>query len=228
MLSTLWKMIVRFFNPIFRRFQPDPPPIPDLLGLRLGGHITFNPLRLRLIVPNVTVESIAPTQVVEAVGRVILDENTQVWRYYTDDEGYLEVLLEGGTAEENISDVKLWYFYRTDGVHSEEDWQQLLDHRISQPTHEVNQSVFSRLWQSAGEVSPPLAMTETTWVNGHSAAQFTTTDQFMMRYERAQDDFYEYLNVVGEEKWRQGACERCLVYSTGLDMRLSDFSVSAG
>lgn len=224
-LASVRTMMAQVFKPIIQRFQPQPPPIPDILGLHLGGHIEFNPLRLRLVVPELTVDSVAPTQVIEAIGRVILDDNTQVWRYYTDDEGYLEVLLEGGLTEEHIRDVKLWYFYQTEGVHSEDDWQQLIHQRISQPTFELSQKTFSRLWQAAGEVSPPLAMTETTWVKGASAELATSTDQFMMRYERSQDDLFEFLNVVAEEKWHQQQCERCLVYSTGFDLRVSDFSV---
>lgn len=107
------------FKKLFNRHKQSAPAgsqAPEIIGLRLGGAFELDALRLRLLEPALIVENVATTQFIEAVGEVRLDANTTVLRYYTDDEGYLEVLLEGGMQEQHIVDVKLWYFYDTVGL----------------------------------------------------------------------------------------------------------------
>lgn len=196
---------------------------PEVMGLRLGGAFELDSLRLRLIESKLIVEGVAATQFIQAVGEVQLDENTKVLRFYTDDEGFLEILLSGGSGEEHVSDVKLWYFYDTKSIDSDSLWENVLKEQIARPSQTLEGFDFKQAWKSVGESSAAVAVTEKTYYPDREPAE---TDQFLMLYERHDsDDLYEYLLVSGEEKIINYQADRCLVRSTGFDIMAADISI---
>lgn len=219
---------------------------PEILGLHLGGSFSLDELKLRLLEPELVSENMSSVHIIQAVGEVRLDESSKVLRFYTDDDGFLQVVLDGGDSDEHVTDVKLYYFYETQGVGSDADWEKVLKETISQPQAVLEGHSYTRVWQGVGESSPPVAMTETTH---HADGSVTSTDQFAMLYERTlyegkqdegklfegQDETaqngsevggekFEYLMKVGEEKMNNGQLDRCLVVSTGFDIEPSDIS----
>lgn len=214
------------FKKLFGKAEPEQPSIvqaPEILGFRIGGAFELDDLKIRLREPQLVVENMARTQLVQAVGDVKLDESSALLRYYTDDEGFVQVLLTGGRTENHVSDVKLWYYYDTQSVGNDSDWQNLLDNTISQPTIEFEGHSYERVWGSTGEASPPVAMTETTYAEDGGK---TTTDQFAMLYQREiEEDFFEYVLYAGEEKLIDGQLDRCFVITTGFDLGVGDFQV---
>lgn len=209
------------------------PSTPEIIGLRLGGAFELDPLRLRLLEPELIVENVAKTQFIEAVGQIRLDTNSTVLRFYTDDEGYLEVLLEGGMQEQHIADVKLWYFYDTQGIAGQSEWDHALKHVISRSSVVLEDIEFRRVWGGVSDTSPPVAMTETTWTSQGGRSQ---TDQFVMLYERTAgtgsgSEITEYCRLIGEEKLAAGTLadgdrlDHCLVTSTGFDIRSTDIQI---
>ncbi len=214
------------FKKLFGR-QDKPSPAraqaPEVMGLRLGGAFELDDLRLRLIEPSLVVEGVARTQFIQAVGVVQLDESTTVVRYYTDDEGFLQILLTGGMTEQHVSDVKMWYFYETKGIGSDAEWNQLLNEGISKPEVSLEQYRYGRVWEGSGENSPPVAMTEKTYAENGSVSE---TDQFTMLYEReVKEDFFEYLTYAGEEKIISNQADRCFVVSTGFNIQPADIEI---
>lgn len=198
------------------------PGAPEVMGLHLGGSFSLDELKLRLLEPDVVPEGMASHQIIQAVGEIKLDANSRVLRFYTDDDAFLQVLLDGGGSESDIRDVKLWYFYETRGVGSETDWNSLLKNGISQASLTFEDREWLRVWEGTGESSPPVAMTETTWQAGGSVS---STDQFAMLYEREiAPQRFEYLMKVGEEKLEGSRLDRCLVISTGFDIEPADLT----
>lgn len=213
------------FKKLFGKKEPktQAPKAPEIMGLRLGGAFEFDKLKLRLIEPSLIIEGVAPTQLIQAVGEVKLDENSTVLRFYTDDEGFLQVLLTGGMSENHIADVKMWYFYETKGVAGLSEWNRVLDGDISQATRSLEGHTFSRVWEGTGAESPPVAMTEKTYSGDGSVSE---TDQFAMLYERElESEQFEYLLVAGEEKIIDNHADRCLVTSTGFDVQAADIQI---
>lgn len=197
--------------------------VPEIMGLRLGGAFELDDLKLRLIEPNLVVEGVARTQFIQAVGVIKLDESTTVLRYYTDDEGFLQILLTGGMTENHISDVKMWYFYETKGIGSEAEWNQVLSDRISNPQASLEKYSYQRVWESTDEASPPIAMTEKTYSEDDAVSE---TDQFAMLYERkAEGDQFEYLMYAGEEKIINNHADHCFVVSTGFNIQPADIAI---
>ncbi|QEM81541.1 YjfK family protein [Halomonas binhaiensis] len=242
-----------FGKPLFGKAQaPSRVLAPEILGLHLGGSFSLDELKLRLLAPELVSENMSSVHIIQAVGEVRLDESSKVLRFYTDDDGFLQVVLDGGDSDEHVTDVKLYYFYETQGIGSDADWEKVLKETISQPQAVLEAHQYTQVWQGVGESSPPVAMTETTH---HADGSVSSTDQFAMLYERKlyegkldertlgerslgerkQDETapsgsevggekFEYLMKIGEEKMNNGQLDRCLVVSTGFDIEPSDIS----
>ncbi|GAA0352428.1 YjfK family protein [Bowmanella denitrificans] len=200
------------------------PKAPEIMGLYLGGSFQLDDLRLRLLEPELIIEGAARTHLIQAVGEVMLDTGGKILRFYTDDDAFLQVVLDGGDTEQHITDVKLWYFYETKTVGSDSQWQQLLSREISTPSFALENHTFNRVWDAVGEVSPPVAMTEKTY---EEDGDISDTDQFVMLYERpiGQDEV-EALLVCGEEKIIDNRADRCLVISTGFNLQPADIRIN--
>lgn len=76
----------------FRKKEKNQETIPEVLGLRLGGVIDLDPLKLQLIEDDLTIENAASTQLIQAVGEIQLGDNNRILRFYTDDDGFIQVI----------------------------------------------------------------------------------------------------------------------------------------
>jgi len=194
------------------------------MGLYLGGSFELDHLKLLLLEPELTIEGAARSQLIQAVGEAPLDTGGTLLRFYTDDDGFLQVVTDGGLSENHITDVKLWHFYETQTIGNTAQWNACLKNVISQPTYELDGKVFTRVWDSVGDESPPVAVTETTYEEDGDVSK---TDQFMMLYERPiGNNRVETLLVVGEEKQVGNNLDRCLVISTGFDVEPADITIN--
>ena len=201
--------------------KQDQPELPEVLGLRLGGVFELDLLKIKLIQDNLTIDMPSKTQMIQAVGEVKLDEQTRLLRFYTDDDGYLQVLQQGNT-DDGVTEVKLVYFYNTTPIDTEESWKNTIYNELIQPERKVGSHSFYKAWENEKAV----AMTEKTWIAEDKHA--SSTDQFVMVYEReANSDIYESLFVIAEEKIINNQYERCLVVSTAIDLIPTDFTVVA-
>lgn len=194
------------------------------MGLYLGGSFELDPLKLRLIEPNLIIEGAASQHLIQAVGEVHLDTGGKILRFYTDDDAFLQVVLDGGDSENHITDVKLWYFYDTQTVGSDSQWRTLIKQGVSQAQYPLEAHQFTRVWDAVGDESPPVAMTEKTYEEDGDTSE---TDQFVMLYERAlPNDEVEALLVSAEEKVINNNFDRCLVVSTGFNIEPADIKIN--
>lgn len=210
------------FNKLFGKKETKPV-TPEIMGLHLGGSFELDPLKLKLLVPQLTIENPASIHLIQSVGEVNLDSNGKILRFYTDDDAFLQVVLEGGHTEQHITDVKLWYFFDTNTIGNDSQWQSCLSNTVSQPSYELDSQIFTRVWNAVGEESPPVAMTEKTYELDGDTSE---TDQFVMLYEREIDDDVETLMVCAEEKIIDQNYDRCLVTSTGFNIQPSDIKIN--
>ncbi|MDW6004309.1 YjfK family protein [Vibrio mangrovi] len=198
--------------------QSSTPAAPEVLGLRLGGAFEFEPLKLKLIEPELIVEGVSSTQLIQAVGEVKLDAQTRLLRFYTDDDGYVQVLQEGD-QDSDVREVKMFYYYDTSPVDTETQWQKLLENGIVKTDWSLEEHHFHKAWDNI----VPVAMTEKTW---HKDGSVTETDQFVMVYEReTESGYFEGLMVAGEEVITQNHAEHCLVLSTYFELNPTDFKI---
>ena len=213
------------FSKLFgKKDTPTTPKAPEIMGLYLGGSFQIDPLRLKLIEPSLIIDLAASSHIIQGVGEVDLDTGGKILRFYTDDDAFLQVVLDGGVTENHITDVKLWYFYETKTVGSDAQWQQLLKNEISQPQYSLEGHTYQRVWDAVGDISPAVAMTEKTYEEDGDTSE---TDQFVMLYERElEGNNVETLLVSGEEKLVGQNLDRCLVISSGFNIEQADITIN--
>lgn len=196
---------------------------PSIMGLRLGASFEVDSLAIRLILDELTIESCAPTQIIVAAGVVDLD-GTWIYRFYSDDDAWLQVVAEGGNRDEHVVDVKLFHYYDTRDIASESAWNNLLQREIGGPGYDLNGRRYQRVWTAADDYHNPVHMAEKTY---DESGDFSTTDQFTMLFERElSDQRTESLFLSAEEKEEQGGyLSRCLVLSTGITLTPSQLTI---
>jgi len=196
---------------------------PEIMGLRLGASFELDPLAIRLILDELTIESCSPTQIIKAAGVVELD-GTWVYRFYTDDDAWLQVVAEGGQSDEHVVDVKLFHFYDTQDVSNQQVWDNLLKKEIGTANYQLSDRSYNRVWTSTGDYHNPVHMAEKTYDEG---GEYSLTDQFTMLFERElSDQRTESLFLSAEEKEEDaGYLSRSLVISTGITLTPSQLTI---
>ncbi|MEC6814634.1 YjfK family protein [Photobacterium toruni] len=193
--------------------------IPEVLGLRLGGVIELDALKMKIIEPDLTISGAANTQLIQAVGVVQLDNATRLIRYYTDDDAMIQVLIVGD-SDADVQQCMLSYYYSTTPIDTDTRWNEWLATGVVKSHWDLDGVNFTKLWEN----ELPVAMTETTWT---SATEYSQTDQFVMLYSRdVNADLCEVLIVSAEEQIINNRAEHCLVLSTAFELQLNDFKVN--
>ncbi|OBU37690.1 YjfK family protein [Photobacterium phosphoreum] len=193
--------------------------IPEVLGLRLGGVIELDALKMKIIEPDLTISGAATTQLIQAVGIVQLDNSTRLIRYYTDDDAMVQVLIDGD-SDADVQQCMLAYYYSTTPIDTETQWNERLAKGVVKSHWDLDGVNFSKLWEN----ELPVAMTETTWT---SETEYSRTDQFVMLYSRdVNADLCEVLIVSAEEQIVNNSADRCLVLSTAFELQPNDFKVN--
>jgi hypothetical protein len=213
------------FSKLFGNKQKSDPrsEAPSIIGLRLGGSFEIDPLLLRLTLDDLVVDTCAPTQIIKSAGIVDLD-GTWVFRFYTDDDAFLQVVAEGGKSDEHVVDVKLFHFYDTQDISSQAIWDQLLNEKIGAPTFGLEGYTYNRVWTSASDYHNPVHMAEKTYDDD---GEFSMTDQFSMLFERTiTGGQTESLFLAAEEKEEEsGNLSRCFVLSTGITLTPAQLTI---
>lgn len=211
------------FSKLFGKSKPVKVDTPEIMGLRIGGSFDIDPLLLKLSESELITEGCAATHIIQAAGQVDMD-GTFVFRFYTDDDAFLQVIAEGGKSDENIVDVKLFHFFDTLDIPNQTLWDDLLNNKIGQPFYELHHQRFERVWTSAGDYHNPVHMREITYDDTGETSQ---TDQFTMLFERPiSGNNTESLFLSAEEKEEVGGfLSRCLVMSTGITLSSSQIQI---
>ena len=196
---------------------------PSIMGLRLRGSFEVDPLLLKLTENELIIDGCASTHIIKAAGIVDLD-GTFVFRFYTDDDAFLQVIAEGGKSDEHVVDVKLFHFFDTQDISSQPAWDRLLNEQIGVPIYELEGHSYNRVWTSASDYHNPVHMAEKTY---DDEGDFSVTDQFTMLFERPiSGGQTESLLLAAEEKEEEsGNLGRCFVLSTGISLTSSQLTI---
>ncbi|WP_432454171.1 MULTISPECIES: YjfK family protein [unclassified Agarivorans] len=212
------------FKSLFSRHKPEPDKYagtPAIMGLKLGGSFELDALALKLVMADMVVSQVAPTQIIQSAGIVDLDDTT-IYRFYTDDEGFLQVVANG-EGEENVVDVKMFHYYDTLDVANQSEWDRLLKQEIGANTYQLEGHTYHRVWTSTTDYHNPVHMEEKTYQDN---MDFSSTDQFTMLFERElPSGEMESLFLSAEEVLNNNALERCLVISTGMTISPTQITI---
>lgn len=195
---------------------------PSVMGLRLGGSFEIDPLLMKITEGCLIIDGAATAHIIKAAGIAELD-GSWIFRFYTDDDAFIQVITEGGKSEEHVVDVKLFHFYDTQDVASQAVWDDLLYKKIGKESYELEGYTFQRVWTSTSDYHNPVYVQEKTYDADGDAS---VTDQFIMLFERPiADGNTESLFLSAEETEEEGGLTRCLVLSTGITLTPSQLTV---
>ena len=195
---------------------------PSIMGLRLGGSFEIDPLLMRMVENSLIINGAASSYIIKAIGIAELD-GSWMFRFYTDDDAFLQVIAEGGKGDEDVVDVKLFHFYDTQDIASQSIWDTLLNEQIGTATYELENSTYRRVWTSASEYHNPVYVQETTY---DEDGESSSTDQFIMLFEREiEGGLTESLFLSAEESEQAGGLNRCFVLSTGITLTPSQLTI---
>lgn len=199
----------------FFKKKETPVETPKCLGLGIGHSFEIDSLFLRLISPELVIEEAATTYIISAVG-VVEIEGTTMYRFYTDDDAFLQIVAQGGTSAEHVLDVKLFHYYQTRDMSHKPSWESLLNEKLGTPEYALEGHTYQRVWESDADYHQPVHMRETTY---DKEGATSTTDQFTMLFERPiSHDTTESLFLSAEESLSHDNIERCFVLSTGITL----------
>ena len=206
-----------------KKKSPKPQEQLSILGLRIGCSFEIDTLFLKLVEDELVIKESNNTHIIQAAGLVDLG-GTYLFRFYTDDDAFLQVVAEGGKSDEHVVDVKLYHFYDTLDISSEATWNDLLYKKIGAPTYALEGHEYQRVWTSVDDYHNPVHMAEKTT---DSAGESSETDQFTMLFERAiKNEMTESLFLSAEEtEDPPGQLNRCLVMSTGITLSPSQITI---
>lgn len=205
------------------------PSIPSLYGLRLGGTVRLDDLFLTLKEKDETLLLEGPAREVsiDAVGLIHLNHTNKIVRFYTSDESFIQINVDGELNEANITETMLFYFSNTQPVSGQENWENALS-QVAQNPYLYLDRTYVPLWDTSLD-NRPIAIEELVTTQDQKAFE---SRQFFMAYAYGaiDDDTSpsELLLVSAEETDVAGsidAFDRCVVTSIGYHIDQTSFTV---
>lgn len=197
--------------------EPEQNNLPSPLNLRLGSAVTLDTVVMTMLANELNFDIPSSQQIIEAQGVVSLGMGSYINRYYTSDDGFIQINTTGGHEEKHIEDVKFFVYAKTLYPGTAAEWDTWLAEggQIGQPNIRFLDTDYQRGFNSetAGAIRP-IEFTET--VHSKSGEPPYQVVHRAMFYERplSGSDRYEGMLVSAEHN-SEGDC---LVFSLGIDL----------
>ncbi|EHG7582611.1 MULTISPECIES: YjfK family protein [Citrobacter] len=214
-----------FFQRLWRRSAPQAP-VRGPLGLHLNAGFTLDTLAFRLLEASLLVELPGEEYTVAAVSHIDLGGGSQIFRYYTSGDEFLQINTTGGTGVEDIDDIKLFVYQTCDGISQEAHWRAAISPvAIGTPTLTWQAQRWQRFFnrEEPGNIAPIFMLEK---VENQQQAKWDIHN-FSMGYQRQiTDDTWEYLLLNGEETFdERGEPEWVFSRALGVDIPLTSLNI---
>lgn len=201
-------------------------PIRGPLGLHLHAGFTLNTLAFRLLEDVLLVELPGDEYTVAAASHIDLGGGSQIFRYYTSGDEFLQINTTGGTDTDDIEDIKLFVYAESYGISQEKHWRSAISPTaIGTPTLSWEQQRWKRFFnpEEPGNIEPVYMLEKVQ--NGQQAKW--DVHNFTMGYQRqVTEDTWEYLLLNGEESFNDlGEPEWVFSRALGVDIPLTSLNI---
>ena len=98
-------------------------PVRGPLGLHLNAGFTLNTLAFRLLEEALLIEFPGEEYTVAAISHIDLGGGSQIFRYYTSGEEFLQINTTGGSDIDDIDDIKFFVYAESYGISQKKNWQ---------------------------------------------------------------------------------------------------------
>ena len=214
-----------FFG-LFEDKKSKQPPLPNPLNLRTGCAVELDLLPFQMLEQKLQMALPEGIQTIEAAGFIDLGAGATISRFYTADDGFIQISTTGGYGIENIDDIKLFTFEQTHSIASQKgaDYWSSEQGLIGQPLFKLENTDYQRVWDAPvnGKIEP-VNFIETVKSRDTSIASYEV-EHLSMLYQRPIDscDRQEYLLVSLEFT---GDDEATAVVSLGIDLDRSSMQI---
>lgn len=201
-------------------------PVRGPLGLHLNAGFTLNTLAFRLLEKSLLIELPGEEYTVAAVSHIDLGSGSQIFRYYTSGEEFLQINTTGGSDIDDIDDIKFFVYEESYGISQKEHWQSAISPTaIGTPTLTWQEERWLRFFndKEPGNIEPVYMLEK---VENHRHATWDVHN-FTMGYQRhVTGDTWEYLLLNGEESFNeQGEPEWVFSRALGVDIPLTSLNI---
>ncbi|OPX50356.1 hypothetical protein B5P53_17490 [Citrobacter portucalensis] len=175
------------------------------LGLHLNAGFTLNTLAFRLLEESLLLELPGEEYTVAAASHIDLGGGSQIFRYYTSGEEFLQINSTGGSDIDDIDDIKFFVYAESYGISQKKHWQRFFNE------------------EEPGNIEPVYMLEK---VENHQHATWDVHN-FTMGFQRqVTEDTWEYLLLNGEESFNeQGEPEWVFSRALGVDIPLTSLNV---
>lgn len=215
----------RFFQRLLGKTE-DPMLIRGPLGLHLNAGFTLDTLAFRLLGESLLVDLPGDEYTVAAGSRIDLGRGSQIFRYYTSGDEFLQINTTGGIDVEDIDDIKLFVYEECHGINQDAHWRSAISAAaIGMPTLSWREKHWQRFFnnEEPGNIEPIFMLEQ---VENQQGAKWDVHN-FTMGYQRqVNDDSFEYLLLSGEETYNeQGEPEWIFSRALGVDIPLTSLNI---
>lgn len=217
--------MVTFFQRLFGKAD-SALPARGPLGLHLHAGFTLNTLAFRLLEEALLIELPGEEYTIAAVSHIDLGGGSQIFRYYTSGEEFLQINTTGGSDTDDIDDIKLFVYEDSYGITQKKHWQSAIGPAaIGAPTLCWQEQHWQRFFndEEPGNIEPIYMLEK---VENQQHAKWDVHN-FTMGYQRqVASDTWEYLLLNGEESFNeQGEPEWVFSRALGVDIPLTSLTI---
>lgn len=201
--------------------------LPSPLNLRLGSAVELDLLPLQMMSEQLRFPLPEGVQTIEAAGFIDLGAGASLCRFYTSDDGFIQISTSGGYETQNIDDIKFFVFTQTHNIVSQSGVGLWVSDSglIGDKRFELDETSYRRVWDEAvpGRIEP-VNFTETVHSRDESVSVYEV-DHLAMLYQRQINDSerYEYLLASLEFSSDDDATA---VVSLGFDLDISSMNIT--
>ncbi|QMA49146.1 YjfK family protein [Citrobacter freundii] len=201
-------------------------PVRGPLGLHLSAGFTLDTLAFRLLEEDLLVVLPGEEYTVAAISHINLGGGSQIFRYYTSGEEFLQINTTGGSDMDDIDDIKLFVYEESYGLTQKKHWQSAISPaEIGMPALFWQGQHWQRFFndEEPGNIEPVYMLEK---VENQQHAKWEVHN-FTMGYQRqVTADTWEYLLLNGEESFNeQGEPESIFSRALGVDIPLTSLNI---
>ena len=201
--------------------------VPSPLNLRLGGAVELDLLPWRMLGEQLHCALPEGLQIIEAAGFVDLGAGASLCRFYTSDDGFIQVSTSGGYEAQHIDDIKFFVFTQTHTIASQSGVNLWVsdDGLIGKTQFQLDSTIYQRVWDGAVPAAiEPVRFTETVHSRDSDVAIYEV-DHLAMLYQRSVSDGQRYEYLLASLEF-SGEDEATTVVSLGFDLDTSSIRVA--
>ncbi|WP_436858034.1 YjfK family protein [Citrobacter tructae] len=196
------------------------------LGLHLQAGFTLDTLAFRLLEEDIMIELPGEEYTVAAISHIDLGGGSQIFRYYTSGDEFLQISTTGGADVDDIEDIKLFVYEACHGINQESHWRSAISPKaMGTPTVVWQEQQWERFFNSEepGNIEPIFMLEK---VENQQHAKWDVHN-FTMGYQRQiNEETWEYLLLNGEETFNeQGEPEWVFSRALGVDIPLTSLNI---